>query len=267
MTDPDAHPRLVLRQIIDAVRHGLGLVCLWKIIRLHLFGIVLGPQLPAAILIGTHDLFLLGVNGKRRIIGLQLNAYHLIDVLELGIAIRVLGAFQALLVALQAIPQLFEQARHGVLLDVVPSLLQGEGQIAEAAGGPQQTAFWVAARRRLDQLLEIGQQRRVFVGGLFSTASRTTAARCGQRFEPPRCDGLAFLDPFADCSARHPSGSCNCGNAAETERHGLAGGKEPATALTQAGIETSKPLLDRHFGVFALAHAFCHESRVSRRSI
>src|SRR5262245_41871163 len=130
-----------------------------------------------------------------------------IDVLELGIAIRVLGSFQAFLVALQAIPQLFEQARHGVLLDVVPLLLQGEGKIAEAASGPQQTAFWVAARRRLDQRREIGQQRRVFVGGLFATASRTTAARYGQRGEPPRFDGLAFLDPFADCGARHPGGS------------------------------------------------------------
>src|SRR5262249_8948849 len=167
MTDPDAHPRLVLRQIIGAVRHGLGLVFLWKIIRLHLFWIVLGPQLPAAILIGTHHLFLLGVHGNRRIVGVQLRAYPLIDVLKLGIAIRVLGAFQALLVALQAIPQLFEQARNGVLFDVVPTLLQGEGQIAEAARGPQQTAFGVAARRRLDQLLEISEQRRVFVGGLF----------------------------------------------------------------------------------------------------
>ena len=79
---------------------------------------------------------------------MQLSAYHLIDVLELGIAIRVLSSFQALLVALQAIPQVFEQARNGVLFDVVSSLLQGEGKIAEAASGPQQTAFRVAARRR-----------------------------------------------------------------------------------------------------------------------
>src|SRR5262249_51735061 len=137
MTDPDAHPRLVLSQIIDAVRHGLGLVFVWKIIRLHLFWIMRGPQLTAAILIGTHHLLLLGVHGNRRIVGLQLSAYHLIDVLELGIAIRVLGSFQALLVALQAIPQVFEQARNGVLLDVVPSLLQGEDKIAEAASSPQ----------------------------------------------------------------------------------------------------------------------------------
>src|SRR5262249_8120085 len=121
MTDPDAHPRLVLRQIIDAVRDGLGLVFLWKIIRLHLFWIVLGPQLPAAILIGTHHLFLLGVNGNRRLVGMQLRADPLIDVLELGIAIWVWGSFQALLAALQAIPQVLAQARSGVLLRVLPS--------------------------------------------------------------------------------------------------------------------------------------------------
>src|SRR5262249_380634 len=79
-------------------------------------------------------------------------------------------------------------------------------------------------------------------------------------FELPQFDGPAFLDPFADGGARHPGGSCNCGNTAETERQGLAGGKEPATALTQAVVETSKPLLDRYFGCFSLAHAFCHET-------
>lgn len=224
MTDPDAHPRLVLRQIIYAVRHGLGLVFLWNIIRLNPFWILLGPQLTSAILLGTHHLFLLGGNGGRRIVGLQLSAYHLLEVRELGIAVRVLGAFQALLVALQALPQVFAHARNGILFDVVPLLLHGEGQIAEAASGPQHTAFWVAARRRLDQLLESGQQRWVFGGGRFSPASRTTAARCGQRFEPSRCDGLAFLDPFADYGARHPGGSGHGGNAAETACHGLAGG-------------------------------------------
>src|SRR6202007_2449563 len=117
MTEPDAHPRLVLSQIIYAVRHGLGLVFIWKIIHLYRFWILLGPQLASALLIGTHHLFLLGVNGNRRIVGLQLRAYHLLDVLELGIAIRVLGSFQALLVALQAISQLFEQSRNGVLFD------------------------------------------------------------------------------------------------------------------------------------------------------
>src|SRR5262245_43605829 len=137
MTDPDAYPRLVLRQIIDAVRHGLGLIFIRKIIRLHPFWILLGPQLTAAILIGTHHLLLLGVNGNRRIVGVQLSAYHLIDMLELGIAIRVLSSFQALLVALQAIPQVFEQASNGVLFAVVSSLLQGDDKIAEAASGPQ----------------------------------------------------------------------------------------------------------------------------------
>src|SRR5205814_1486168 len=112
-------------------------------------------------LIGTHHLFLLSVNGNRRLVGLPLSAYHRIDVLALGIASRVLGSFQALLVALQAIPQWFAPSRYGVLFDIVSSLRQGEDTMAEAASGPQQTAFWVAARRGLDQRLEIGQQRRV----------------------------------------------------------------------------------------------------------
>src|SRR5215207_10193277 len=118
--------------------------------------------------------------------------------LKLGIAIRMLCALQALLVALQAIAQMFEQSSNGVLFDLVPSFLQGEGQIAQAASGPQQTRLRVAASRRLDQLLQITEQCWVFVRGLFSTAASTTAARFGQRFERPRLDGLTFFDPLAD---------------------------------------------------------------------
>lgn len=260
MTDPDAPPRLVFSQIIDAIRHGLELVFLGNSLRLYSFGIVLGPQLTSVMLLRTHPLLLLGVHGHRWLVGLSLRTYHRIDVRELGRAIRMLGAFQALLGALQARAPLCEHARHGGLFDVVPSLLEGASKMTETTSRPQHTACGGAACRRLEPLLAIGQQWRGFVGGLFSPTSRPPAARGRSRCDSPRFDGLVCLDPCTDGGTRHPGGARHGGHAAATKRHGLAGSTEPATALTQAGVEMSKPLSDCPFGFFSLTHAFSHES-------
>ena len=71
-------------------------------------GVTLSAQLASTILIGTNQFFFLCIHGNGWFSRLQLAPDGLIDMLELGVAIRVLGSFQLLFVALKTVAKFRE---------------------------------------------------------------------------------------------------------------------------------------------------------------
>ena len=99
---------------------------------------------------------------------------------------------------MQAVVQLSQQISDHVVPDAMAHRSQRLGEIAQAATGPQQRRLWIAARRRLDQALQVGQQRSISRGQLLAPAAGTThptrervAAGLGAKFGEAAIDGAA----------------------------------------------------------------------------
>ena len=113
MVNTNAHPGLVVRQIIDAVGVRAAQFGVDEVMHPNLFGIALGPQFTTTVLEITDELFLFRVNRNDWILRRQLRRNSLVDVLELSIPIGVAAALSGFLVPLEAVVEALEQ---GVLL-------------------------------------------------------------------------------------------------------------------------------------------------------
>jgi CheY-like chemotaxis protein len=127
------------------------------------------------------------------------------DVVELFVPIRTVAALAGLAVALQAIVQLPQQISDHIVPDAVAHRLQRLGEIAQAATGPQQRCLWIAARRRLDQTLQVGQQRGIGRGQLLAAAAMLDS-RAGDEIilllldiNMPGMSGLDLLPEVEEC--------------------------------------------------------------------
>jgi hypothetical protein len=97
-----------------------------------------------------------------------------VQVGELSISIRVLLALFELDVRLQAVAHLVEQSHHGTAADPMAHLAQGIGQLLGALAGPAQGRGRVSTRGRLDQPIQVGDQRGVGVLEPLAPAARNT---------------------------------------------------------------------------------------------
>jgi hypothetical protein len=76
-------------------------------------------------------------------------------VLELGIAVGVLGTLPGLHIGLQAVAQPAQQLRDRGEVDLVAQLAQPVGELAHALDRPAQRPLGIAARLVVDEPLEI----------------------------------------------------------------------------------------------------------------
>src|SRR5438105_10932931 len=98
----------------------------------------LGLPLATLILEISHQFFLLGVYRNHRLTRSQILLDPLIDVLELRVPVRVVGAFTALAHTLQTVTQFAQQIANRTLADRVSRLGQGGGQLSRTLGSPPQ---------------------------------------------------------------------------------------------------------------------------------
>ena len=103
---------------------------------------------------------------------------------------------------MQAVVELAQQIGDHVVPDAVAHRLQRLGQIAQTATGPQQRRLRITARRRLDQTLQVGQQRGVGLAQLLAAAARTTHP---PRAPVSRCRLAKFGEAAIDSAARNSS--------------------------------------------------------------
>jgi len=129
------------------------------------------------------------------------------------------------------------------MADAMAEFAKPGRQVAQAFGGPQQRRHRVAAGRRLNQLLQIGQQARV--GGDQRPAPTAFAAHpfgcgCGRRI------ATQLRQPAVDRATRHAGDPRDRTYSATSSRQRFRRRKPPPAALVQIRIERLMAQSDRH---------------------
>ena len=170
-------PARVPGDVVDAIGYGLAEFGIGEVVHLHRLGAAFRAQLAPAVLEVADVLFLLGVDRDHRLTGC-LERLHLgVDVLELGVAVRVVGALARLGIGLQAEVQALQQATDQLLTGGETTLGQRRRQMPLAPAHPQQGRLRIAADRRLHQVLQGVQKPRLRLGCWLAAATRSPNPR------------------------------------------------------------------------------------------
>ena len=184
---------------------------------------------PPPVLEVADQFLLLGVHRNDRL-ALSLGPSDLVvEIVKLGVPIRVLGAFFRLAIRLQRVAELVQQSVDEARTHRMAQGLQLDRQLADALRRPSQGAV---VRRpggdRFEQGIEVRQQRHVGVDAPLAAAARPTHTAGVQRGVRPQ-----FLQAASDPGPRHPRGPGHLGNAAMPQRLRLGGGPQAPRALVQ----------------------------------
>ena len=136
MIDPHTDPAGIGRLVIDAVGDDLTQVLLGEVVDLHLLGLPLGVPLATAGAELADQFLLLGIDRHHR---LSLSLKRLgppVDVLELGIPVRVALAFERLAVGLETIVQGVEQPVDRAFANGMPAGLELGRQLGRTLTRP-----------------------------------------------------------------------------------------------------------------------------------
>ena len=152
-----------------------------------------------------------------------------VEVVKLGVPIRVLGAFFRLAIRLQRVAELVQQPVDEARTHRMAQGLQLDRQLAEALRRPSQGAV---VRRpggdRLEQGVEVRQQRHVGVDAPLAAAARPTHTAGVQRFVRPQ-----LLQAANDPSPRQAGRPGDQGHPAMSQRLRFGRGPQAARALVQ----------------------------------
>src|ERR1700736_5370668 len=120
MIDSYADPSGVARQIVHPVRRSPPQFRYYEIMHANLFRIPLRPPLPPSVFELSQQFLLLGVNRYHRLAEGDVAPNFVINVLELGIAVRMRISLLGLAVGLQAVTQLMQQLRDYWIAHLMP---------------------------------------------------------------------------------------------------------------------------------------------------
>ncbi len=99
MIDADAHPTLIVEDIVNAVRNGLAEKRVFEVMHADLFGLPVRTPIPTAILEIPDQFLLFRIHRDRRLAAFQESRHLGIEVLELRVAVGMRGAFRVLRLA------------------------------------------------------------------------------------------------------------------------------------------------------------------------
>ena len=182
----------------------------------HLLRRSLRTQLPPTVLEGPHQFLLLRVHGDHRLSQGELQLHRPVQVLKLGVAVRVFRPRQGLAIGLQAIAHVVEQFGDHAMADLVPLALQCRRQLTHALAGPAQRGLGIPTAGRLHQPVQVLAQARVMLDGALPAASRMADAALrgpyGRAGPTPVCRGESSreklrwpLQPLPGHHARPPT--------------------------------------------------------------
>ena len=190
--------------------------------------IALPTQLAAGVLEVANQFLFLRVHRDRRLTGGDRCLHRVIDVRELGIAIRMAGPFARLAVGLAAIFQLTQQVRHHPLTGPEPLCGQRLDQVTQAPADPAQWRRGITADGVLNQRLQRRWQARLMLNGALAPTTRTA-----HPLADVIASGLQLADATIDRAARQPGRCCGRHHPAIALCHSFVGGKEPTAALVE----------------------------------
>ena len=221
-------------QIVDAIRNGLParggggrdheVVDLYPLRRLR--------RAPGAarVLERADQLLLLGVHRHRRLL-LPLRASHAPgDVPKLRVPIDMLAALTSLGVALQAVAQSVQQLGDHRVADAVAQTVERHRQRPCALARPPQRRVGIAGGGRLNQRIQIAQQRRVEIDRALAAAARPSRPAARERLVRRQ-----FTQTALDGRCRDTRGSGDQRRAAIPDRLGLSRRPHPARSLREHG--------------------------------
>src|SRR5512135_2174117 len=224
VVDAHAHPPLVVRQVVNPRRRHLPQALVREVLGPDLLGGAGGPPLLPSVLEIPDQLPLFRVHGHGRL-PRPLEGTHLpVDVLELGVAIRMRRPFPGLAVGLEAVIQIVEQGGYRPVADAMASAVEFLCQVTGALARPAERGLRVAARSRFDegfQVLDQGGVRR-FQEGPASPGLTAAFGREGVGGHVLGVPELAQAGP--DGRPGQAGGLSDQRDAATLEGHGFASG-------------------------------------------
>ena len=232
MVGPHVHPAGVGGQIVDPVRGDLAEFLIGEVVIINPPRRALRLPFGAAVFEVADQLFLLAIDRDHRDPGRQAPGHQVIDVAELGVAVRVLAAFDRLGVALQAVAQpVLQQPAHRVRADRPPRPAQLTGQVPGRLGCPHQRLHRISPGLRLHQLPQRSHQPRIQVGRRRPPRARLT--------DPPaRFDALLQLARTPRHRVRMRLGqSGHPADPAPAQRPRLRAQRQPPLPLVQMRLQ------------------------------
>jgi len=239
MIHSNAYPPFVATHIVDSIGSDVPFFRICEIMYPHLLGLSPGLPLLPVILEVPDQFFLLCVHRNYRISAFQVFLHLAVDVLELRVTVRVVGAFLGLPVRLQAVAQFLKDNGDHAVARLVPLLLQRRSQFAHALASPPQGRHGVATSRRIHQSFQIPKERRIHRHGLFSAAARA-ANPAGARRRNVR-SRFQLGPPLPYNLASHSGGSGNRRNSSATDRQALSGCDKTPRAFIERIADRHKP--------------------------
>ena len=227
----DAHtdPTFVATQVIHPVGDRLALGGYEEVVHLHTLGLSLQSPLTSGILEVADQLFLLRIDRDDRLTLRLMVAHLVIEIDELSVPIRMRGSFPRLAIRLQRVAKLMEQTRDDLRTYGVPHGLQLGGQFGQALRRPAKRIVVRSARRdRLDQCIEVRQQRNVRIDDALTATPRVARTLRGQRRLRPQ-----LLDATRNPCPRNPCGAIDHRDAAMANRLRLSGRPQTLSPLRQ----------------------------------
>ncbi len=186
VVDANAHPTLVVENVVDAVGNGLAQKGVAEVMHADLFRLALRTPIPASILEIPDQFLLFRIHRDRRLTTVEEPRHLGAEVLELRVSVGMRGPFARLAVALQAVPRLVEQGRHGAVAHRMRLPGQFLGQRARALDRPSQRRLGIAPRGRFHQAVQRRQQLRVVQDRAAASSARPADAPGGSAAFPRR---------------------------------------------------------------------------------
>jgi hypothetical protein len=229
VVDADAHPACISGQVIDAIRDRLALRLDQEVMDPNPAGLALREPLPPGVLEVSDQLLFLCVDRDDRLSRSLLSPDLRVDVLELGVAIRMVTPFLDLLIGLKTVTRLHQERSDRRVADGMAHRLKLPGQCAEALAGPTQRRLGISSGRRLHESVEICCKPRFH-------RKRALAPRSGppnplRPHSPPAAADL--LESASDRRNRQPRGASDLRHSAVSERPGLGRHGQAPTPLVQ----------------------------------
>src|SRR3954447_9164246 len=233
VVDAEADIAFVGADVLDAIRHHLAKLLVLEVMRIDLDRLAFRSVVAAGVLEVTAQLFLLRIDGDHRLLdGLELPRLG-VDVLELGIAIRMAAAVLGLAVDVAAVAQRLQQLGKARGADLVIHRAQRRRQLVVALRDPPQRPHRIAPRRRLQQRLQVRKQRWILGGQLAPTSAGPAHP-------------AAHRDRISQVLEAAPDGAARDAGGARRRRHAA----RPGAVRLRGHIQSPRSLIKRRTNGF-----------------
>ena len=215
--DPHADPAFVLGDVVNAVRNRLAQLFVDEVIDQNFFRLALREPFPSSVAVIPDQFLLFSVNRDHRLQAFLERHHAGVDVLELGIAVRVLAPFFGFAIALQTIPLGSQQSAHGTRADRMPLASQFRRQLRGAFASPAQRRHRIAACDGINQISQRLGQLGIMLRGCLASSARLTQSRRNRRLGLLRA-GVQFCQPVCNRVAGDPRRAAHRDDAPPTQR-------------------------------------------------